>query len=179
MKRRTDLDAMIETRLHDLLNRAAAQLRARDMEPLPAPEVRLFDHRLDAGRASPPSRQYPKGLIELNAVYLQYDLDAMLEETVAHELAHLLVFHLSPKHQQPPHGALWQDIMRQWFDVEPERTHRFPTSGVRSRRQRRWSYRCACRSHQLSTVRHRRLQQGTVYLCRSCRQPLQPEEPAA
>lgn len=171
-----DLKLAVEDRLTDLMGRAERELVQRGYATLPRPGLRLFDHRLDAGRAMPPSRAHPAGMIELNAVYLQHAREAMLEETIAHELAHLLVFHLSPRHRQPPHGELWRDIMQHWFGVKPERTHRFPTAGVRSRRQRRWPYRCACSTHELSTVRHRRIQRGSVYLCRRCHQPLQAEE---
>lgn len=170
-----DLKLAVEDRLTDLLGRAERELAQRGVSTLPRPGLRLFDDRLDAGRAMPPSRIHPSGMIELNAVYLQRAREAMLEETVAHELAHLLVFHLSPRRRQPPHGELWRDIMQHWFGVKPERTHRFPTTGVRSRRQRRWPYRCACSAHELSTVRHHRIQRGTVYLCRRCHEPLQPD----
>ncbi|MCC5888091.1 MAG: SprT-like domain-containing protein [Gammaproteobacteria bacterium] len=170
-----DVQQAVDARLTDLLGRAQRELALRGSPTLPRPGLRLFDDRLDAGRAIPPSRTHPNGMIELNAVYLQRAREAMLEETVAHELAHLLVFHISPHRRQPPHGKLWQDIMLQWFGVKPERTHRFPTAGVRSRRQRRWNYRCACGAHELSTVRHHRVQRGTVYLCRRCHEPLRPE----
>jgi len=170
-----DLQRAVDIRLTHLMGQAERELLQRGFPTLPHPAVRLFDDRLDAGRAMPPSKAHGSGMIELNAVYLQRAREAMLEETVAHELAHLLVFHLSPRRRQPPHGKLWQEIMQHWFGVKPERTHRFPTAGVRSRRQRRWSYRCACSAHELSTVRHHRVQRGTVYLCRRCHEPLQPE----
>jgi len=63
-------------------------------------------------------------------------------------------------------------VMREWFGVEPERTHRFDARLVPARRQRRWRYRCACREHELTTVRHRRVEKGARYLCRACRQTL-------
>ncbi len=170
-----DLTRAVDRRLNDLLARAHRELAARGLPPLPRPEIRLFDDRLDAGRALPPQRSSATGVIELNAVYLDRARSAMLEETVAHELAHLLVFHLSPRRRLPPHGELWREIMQGWFQVKPERTHQFPTQGIRTRRQRRWSYRCSCSAHELTTVRHRRAQRGTVYLCRRCRSPLHPD----
>ncbi len=167
-----ELTRALDQRLNHLLARAHRELAARGFPPLPRPELRLFDDRLDAGRASPPQGGGGAGIIELNAVYLHRARNAMLRETVAHELAHLIVFHMSPRRRQPPHGRLWRDIMENWFEVEPERTHRFPTQGIRARRQRRWPYRCHCSAHELTTVRHRRAQRGTIYLCRRCRGPL-------
>jgi SprT protein len=59
------------------------------------------------------------------------------------------------------------------FGVEPRRTCSYDLEGIPQRRQQRHTYRCGCREHQVSTVRHRRIQQGRAqYLCRSCKQPL-------
>jgi SprT protein len=171
----------VEARLDALLALAAKPVAAAGRPPLPAPTLRWFDHRLDAGRALPPEVPGGSGVIELNAVYLRAEPEAMLRETLAHELAHLLVFHLHPRRRLPPHGSLWRTVMREWLGVEPERTHRFPTDGVRARRQRRWRYRCGCAEHALTTVRHRRIQDGAAaYRCRRCHGPLEPipESPA-
>lgn len=164
-----ELDRRVRERFADLLARAAEQITALGLPPLPVPRLHYFDHRLDAGRAMPPARVGAPGTLELNAAYLQRHPEEMLEETVAHELAHLIVFHLNPQRREPPHGAQWQRVMREWFDVEPERTHRFDASVVPARRQRRWRYRCGCREHALTTVRHRRVEKGARYLCRACR----------
>jgi SprT protein len=168
------LEGAVDARLSTLLARIQARLAGLGHPPLPRPRLGFFDHRLDAGRATPPDSARGPGLIELNRVYLARDPEAMLRETVAHELAHLVVFHLHPYRRVSPHGALWQRIMREWLEVEPERTHRFDTAAVRARRQRRWRYRCACREHALTTVRHRRASAGSVYLCRSCHGALEP-----
>ena len=161
-----------EARLDELLGIARARLAADGRPALPRPVLRFFDHRLDAGRAVPPPRPGAPGILELNDAYLRRHPEAMLEETVAHELAHLVVFHLHPHRRQPPHGALWQHVMREWFRVEPERTHRFDADVVAARRQRRWRYTCACRVHELTTVRHRRAERGARYHCRACRDAL-------
>lgn len=178
-----ELDAAVHGRLAALLERAAEQLRAQGHGPLPAPELRFFDHRLDAGRAVPPARCDAGGVIELNSIYLRDHTEAMLDETLPHELAHLLVFHLCGQRRLRrrdvrPHGPLWQRIMREWFEAEPERTHSFDAAGIRARRQRRWRYRCDCRTHALSTVRHRRAETGARYLCRACSAPLRAERDA-
>jgi SprT protein len=176
-----ELAAAVTERLDGLLARTEAPLRRHRAPPLPRPTVVFFDHRLDAGRAVPPARVGDPGVLEVNAVYLRRHPEAMLRETLAHELAHLVVFHLRPRRRTPPHGALWQRIMREWFGVEPERTHRFGTEGVRARRQRRWRYRCGCTEHVLTTVRHNRVRAGQRYLCRRCRGALEylaPHGPA-
>lgn len=175
-----ELHAAAQDRLAALLGSTAQQLQAQGHGPLPAPELRFFDHRLDAGRALPPARRGEAGVIELNSIYLRAHPAEMLDETLAHELAHLVVFHLSAQRRLRrrdvrPHGPLWQRIMREWFRVTPERTHSFDAAGIRVRRQRRWRYRCDCRTHALSTVRHRRAEDGARYLCRACGAALEAE----
>jgi SprT protein len=155
-------------RLEELLGITARRLQGEGVAPMPRPELRFFEHRLDAGRATPPRTPGEAGVLELNGAYLRHHPEAMLHETVAHELAHLVVFHLHPRRRLPPHGDLWQQVMREWFGVEPQRTHRFDADVVRARRQRRWRYACACREHDLTTVRHRRAERGARYLCRAC-----------
>ena len=164
----------VERRLDTLLELAARELAREGCPPLPRPAVRLFSERLDAGRALPPARPRAAGTIELNRVYLANEPEAMLTDTLAHELAHLLVWHLYPRRRLAPHGPLWRHIMQSWFGVEPQRTHNFETSQVRSRRQRRWCYRCDCSEHALTTTRHKRIQQGAQYRCRQCSTALRP-----
>jgi SprT protein len=110
--------------------------------------------------------------LELNLVYLERESWESSRATIGHELAHLVVFHLHPRRRIPPHGALWQRIMRDWLGLPPERTHRFSSEGLSVRRQRRWPYRCACQDHALSTVRHRRAERGAAYRCRHCGETL-------
>lgn len=158
--------------LDPLLEMTQERLLASGYGLLPRPELHLFRHRLDAGRAIPPKRHGQPGIIELNAVYLEQSPEAMLADTLPHELAHLVAWHLIPGQKLPPHGPLWQTLMRDWYGVEPRRTHDFDSSMVASRRQRRWPYRCDCSRHELSTTRHRRAERGARYHCRKCGKPL-------
>lgn len=98
--------------------------------------------------------------------------DDNLATTVPHEVAHYISDQLYGLRNIRPHGKEWQALM-QLFGVEPRRTCDYDLEGIPQRRQRRHAYRCACREHQLTTVRHRRIQLGRAqYLCRSCKQPL-------
>jgi SprT protein len=162
------LEAALAAALEGFLENIQRALEARGAPPLPTPTLRFFTHRLDAGRAlAPPSPGTP-GVLELNLVYLERESWESSRATIGHELAHLVVFHLHPRRRIPPHGALWQRIMREWLGLPPERTHRFSSEGLSVRRQRRWPYRCACQHHALSTVRHRRAERGAAYRCRHC-----------
>ena len=98
--------------------------------------------------------------------------DDNLTNTVPHEVAHYIIDCCYGLRRVRPHGREWQQLMRR-FGVEPEVTCRYDLSGVPQRRQKRFEYRCECRSHQLTTIRHNKVQRGKAsYLCKVCRQPL-------
>jgi SprT protein len=166
------LEAALAAALEGFLGSVQQALAAQGAPPLPTPALRFFTHRLDAGRALAPSAPGAPGVLELNLVYLERESWESSRATIGHELAHLVVFHLHPRRRIPPHGALWQRIMRDWLGLPPERTHHFSSEGLSVRRQRRWPYRCGCQDHALSTVRHRRAERGAAYRCRHCGETL-------
>ena len=95
-----------------------------------------------------------------------------LNETVPHEVAHLVVDQLWGLRRVHAHGAEWQSVM-QVLGAEPRATARYDLTGLPVRRQRRFAYSCACRTHQLTTCRHNRVQRGEAcYHCRQCKHPL-------
>lgn len=109
--------------------------------------------------------------IELNREYFEDNAEDMLENTLPHELAHLIAFKLFPRHTKEGniHGAGWQLVMWDWFGLEPERLHNYDTSNISARRQARFTYRCACQErHQVSTVIHNKIQRGQQRFCRTC-----------
>jgi SprT protein len=95
-----------------------------------------------------------------------------LANTVPHEVAHYVTDILYGLRRVRPHGPEWQAVMRA-FGVQPAVTCNYDLDGIPVRRQRRFSYRCACTTHSLSTVRHKRVQNGQArYSCRRCQTPL-------
>ena len=77
-------------------------LATQGAAPLPAPELRFFTHRLDAGRALASPTPGAPGILELNLIYLEREPWESSRATVGHELAHLVVFHLHPHRRIPP-----------------------------------------------------------------------------
>jgi SprT protein len=112
-------------------------------------------------------RRYRDGslVIRYNLAMAACQPEAFLAETVPHEVAHVVTAVCHGRVR--PHGTEWQAVMR-WLGFEaPQRCHRFETPpGTRG--QRRWTYRCDCREHRLSTTRHNRAQRGLGYVCRAC-----------
>jgi SprT protein len=167
------LQAQVAARLDALW--ACAQPRLQALRParhMAKPTIRYFQRREEAGRA-----WLSENVIELNGVLLSRHPAAMLHETLAHELAHLVVHRIDRRARA--HGREWQHVMRTWFGVEPERTHALDVSAIPVRRQRRFRYACPCRTHELTTVRHHRAQRGQRYLCVHCGGRLAPAPPAS
>jgi SprT protein len=108
--------------------------------------------------------------IRYNAELLYRYEENFLKRTVPHEAAHLVAFRLYGTRVQP-HGAEWQAIMR-FFGAEPTRCHAYDVEDLQTRQLRRFHYRCACRSHQLTSIRHNRILRGQTYLCRQCGEAL-------
>jgi SprT protein len=109
-------------------------------------------------------------IVRYNADLLERHPEQFLAQTVPHETAHVVTYELfGPRIK--PHGAEWQAIMG-LFGASPERCHSYDVEGLQARRLQRYQYRCGCRSHQLTSIRHNRACSGQVYLCRQCGRPL-------
>lgn len=114
--------------------------------------------------------------IRYNEMIFSAYYDDSLVNTVAHEVAHYVVFYIHGLKRVKPHGNEWKRIMS-LFDVEAEVTSDYDISFIPLNQQRRFEYSCECMSHQLTTTRHNKVQKRkAVYSCRKCRQPLQYSE---
>jgi len=95
-----------------------------------------------------------------------------LATTVPHEVAHYVSDCLYGLAKIRPHGDEWRRIMA-LFNADDSRTADYDLSGIPTRRQRYFDYRCVCQSHRLSTRRHNKLARGEViYNCRQCGESL-------
>jgi len=127
-----------------------------------------------AGKATP-----SKHHISLNGVLLVENFEAYLEDTIPHEVAHI-VCHVKYGWLRTAnggishHGKEWKAIMRA-LGAEPTRCHNMDVSNVK-RKMRQFSYFCpdclACVS--MSIIRHNRVTKGTKsYSHKSCTSPLE------
>jgi len=129
------------------------------------PEI-AFDLRGQAaGQAN-----YPKNKIRFNRDLLEKYTDEFVSQTVPHEFAHLVAYTKFGRRIKP-HGAEWQSVMVA-LGVKPDRTHSFEV--MPSRRLKRFLYKCNCPGllHELSTIRHNRIQRGILYICKKCEKAL-------
>ncbi len=94
--------------------------------------------------------------------------------TVPHEVAHYIADCLCRPRRIRPHGAEWRAVMK-IFGIDPRHGITHDMTGIPSRIQRRFSYRCACSAHELTTRRHHQVLKGRAsYVCRRCREALAP-----
>lgn len=111
--------------------------------------------------------------IRYNPTLFHKNRAEFLQQTVPHEVAHLLVWSLYG-HRARPHGREWQEVMIR-FGLVPHRCHSFDTSVIPQRQYRRFTYHCRCQSHEITAIRHNRIRAGQHYICRRCGDPLKPK----
>lgn len=105
-----------------------------------------------------------------SAIFSRY-FEESLQQTVPHEVAHYVVHRIYGRRVKP-HGVEWKQVMRD-FGVPPDVTSKLNVSDLSTRQLRRFPYRCGCGEHDLSSIRHNRIAQGTrQYGCPKCQQIL-------
>lgn len=161
-----DQCSLVTTRVRDLLYKARKKL-GMDF-PLPGIRFDLAGKAAGQYRCEPGVLGGRNHLLRFNPYLLYRHFSDGLETTVPHEVAHYVVAFRVGTRRVKPHGREWRQMM-ELFGATPEVTHRYDMAGVPVRRQRKWLYECACRRHELSTTRHRRVVGGTTtYRCTRC-----------
>src|SRR5690554_3958265 len=137
----------------------------RDFAPVPV----LFDLKGASWGMYRVSRE--RRQIRFNPwMFAKYYADS-LATTVPHEVAHYLTDVVYGLGNIRPHGVEWKAVMAV-FGADDSVRSSHSLEGIPVRRMRRFSYLCVCRSHQLSSQRHKRSQAGkAVYHCRACGSP--------
>jgi len=123
----------------------------------------LFNQR---GRAAG-TAYLQRNLIKINPTLFSNNREEFLQQVIAHEVAHLIVFQHYGKVR--PHGKEWQHVMNNAFKLPASTTHHFDIKEVVGKQ---FSYYCACTTHQLSIIRHNKILRGESYLCRHCKTTL-------
>lgn len=154
------IEAMVHTKLDQLLANASAMFGKQFVKP-----TVTFDLK---GRAAGQART--DNVIRFNKVLLQENVDTFLETTVPHELAHILALKLFGTFA---HDKYWKHVMVK-LGAEPKRCHSYDTTNSRTRSvKKEYLYKCGCKTHMLTSIRHNRIQKENVaYRCASCSQKL-------
>lgn len=106
-------------------------------------------------------QQLQSARLRLNLEAARLDWRQMVDETIPHEVAHLVVMSLPRQFDQQPHGHDWQQVCRALGGQGAVR-HQLPLA--RARQPRLWHYRDSHGvGHHLTSIRHHRLQRGQRY----------------
>ena len=144
---------------------------ARDRWPyatIPTPRVRFDLRGRKAGTADTCG-----SFVRINNDLLEHYPDRMVDDTAAHEIAHVIAAAVFGKHIRP-HGREWKSVMS-LFGADPRRLHNMKTTPAR--KIRRFSSTCGCSTFRFTTFYIRILRAHPEIRCPRCRQPF--KEPAA
>ena len=177
---------------HEFMRKAEARvvqcwkkLNKQFKRNLPAPRV-YFDlrSRRIAGEAS-------DGRIRFNLAYVPNNGEEMLNQTVPHEVAHVWLRAIGdPSHvrssaqaihdfnrvslgmrrtRRSPHGPTFMRVLG-FLGGRMERTHNMKVDATSlGRRGVTWKYKCECRTHEVSTIKHNKMRRGQTRICKYCR----------
>jgi len=100
------------------------------------------------------------------------------ETTIPHEVAHYVTDIIYGLKNIKPHGKEWKAVM-QAFDADASVTADYDLSGIPLKKQSLFTYRCDCREHQLSSIRHNKIKKRRFrYYCTHCKQVLHFARPS-
>lgn len=106
-----------------------------------------------------------RNLLRFNGQMYQDHTEDFLQQTVPHEVAHLVADAVyGPRIR--PHGPEWQSIMVEVYGLPPKRCHDYP---VPVRQATRYIYQCGCPGPiPFTAQRHAWVGRGRRYQCRRC-----------
>lgn len=165
MKQRKQVpcDAALKQRVEQRVAECVEQAAQRFQYKAPAPRVSYDLKGYTTGEA-----HLNQNMISVNVEALTKHTEDYLRDTIAHEVAHLVAW---VRFNTNGHGRAWRVICRalggtgsrcSQYDVTPQRT------------LKTFTYRCACREHELTSIRHNRIRRGRAYRCGVCNTALEP-----
>lgn len=144
------------------------------------------ERTLAIARTSFPSKEFPEPSVKMDLTgkcagcyhpkdsRIRFNLDLMLKnkedfinETVAHEVAHLVVEIIDP--QSKPHGPTWKAVMQLFGVMNPKIYHDYELPTKKQKNSRTYLYQCSCQRHHFSKVKHNRARNGAIYDCIDCK----------
>lgn len=151
-------DKAVDIRFN-LKGRAAGMYRVRHAKGL------LFSRRLREIRYNP-------------YIFSRY-FDDNIATTVPHEVAHFVTDIIYGLNNIKPHGKEWKAVMHA-FGADASVTANYDLTGIPQKRMSSYTYRCDCREHQLSSIRHNKIiRHRCQYYCNYCKQKLHYMQEAA
>jgi SprT protein len=109
------------------------------------------------------SAHLQRNIIKFNPILFAQNREHFIQQVVAHEVAHLIVYQHYGKVR--PHGREWQHVMEKVFHCPANTTHSLDIKDVIGRQ---FAYQCLCTTHHLSIRRHNKVLKGAKYICKGC-----------
>lgn len=144
-----------------------------------------LERTLKVARTSFPSKSFPEPNIKMDltgrcagmycysSTLIRFNMDLLLKnkedfinETVAHEVAHLVTAVIDKSSR--PHGATWIAVMKLFGIANPRIYHDYEVAPVK-RRKKPYLYKCSCRTHRFTKQKHRHAMSGISYTCLDCK----------
>ena len=116
--------------------------------------------------------------IRYNPYIFSKYFDDNFATTIPHEVAHYVTDIIYGLKNIKPHGKEWKAVMHA-FDADASVTADYDLSGIPLKKLSVFTYRCDCREHQLSSIRHNKIRKRRYrYFCNYCKQVLHYKQEA-
>ena len=130
---------------------------------LPYPFVHYdIKHKPAAGECTPVLAR-----VGFNPWLVPHYVQAYLQDTVPHEIAHYFEFHINKEHTTNPHNATWYQIMSVLGATSPSDCHTYNLNHVPTLHST-FVYRCPCKTWRIQTITHKKISRGAEYRCDTC-----------
>jgi SprT protein len=125
-----------------------------------------IDYRTDMGTTAGLAYRVSQR-IEFNEILLLANLEKFINNTVPHEVVHILQFVLFRSAKQP-HGPEWKRIMGR-LGVDAATYHSYDVGPVKTKPTFRYVCGCEDRVFRISKIVHNKMINGQVRTCPSCK----------
>ncbi len=153
----------------DKINETLAKCQKFSKQTLPVPKLIFGQLGVKAGCAQ--YRSFTgEAHVKINSDFLKNHYDDMLNDTLPHEVAHVVTGFLFPMDRG--HGKWWKMVMG-WIGLPAaDRCHTYSLEGVKNKKHKRpYQYSCKCEKPHFCTERiHRAIQCDNSWRkCKRCR----------
>lgn len=158
-----NIEQLVDQKIESLLD-TASKLYNKTFDK---PQIKYTEKSTVAGRAYCVSN-----IVDFNKILLSENVDQFIDQTVTHELAHILAYKI---YGTIGHDKYWKLIMVQ-LGAEPKRCHSYSIENVKKRATKTFVYKCACRDNiQISSIRHNKIvKNNQIYRCNACKTKIVP-----
>ena len=104
------------------------------------------------------------GNINYNLDIANKNYDIFINDTVPHEVAHVICFQVYP--YAKPHGREWKSIIRK-LGYNDNRCHSMEY--IPARQVKKYSIYCTCQKHDVGAKIYKNISNGSKYTCTKCK----------